>query len=89
LLAIPLCSPPPPPVPASRILPALAARVARNAGALQYFRLRPALPPALPPSGPDFTAPEDAPLKTQQVYDLVQTNLLSSRGYDVSAGCCW
>jgi hypothetical protein len=30
-------------------------------------RSRPSLPPQLPPNGPEFTAPDDAPLKTQQV----------------------
>jgi len=58
-------------VPAGRLLPALAARVKGNAGALELFRSLPRLPPALPASGADFTAPEDAPLKTKQVGGLV------------------
>ncbi|KAI8473166.1 MAG: thiamine diphosphate-binding protein [Monoraphidium minutum] len=69
-------------VPTSRMLPALAARVARNPGALAYFAGRPAVPPALPHSGPDFTAPDDAPLKTEQVYDEIKA-LLRTPGYDM------
>ena len=53
--------------PTAALLLALAGRVARNGGALEYFKARPAAPPELPPGGPDFTAPDGAPLKTQQV----------------------
>lgn len=57
-------------VPASRLLPALAARAKRNGGALAFFRALPAAPPALPGGGAELEAPEGAPLTTQQVGGL-------------------
>jgi hypothetical protein len=54
-------------VPTSAVLSVLAGRVKRNAGSLEFFAAQPKVSPELPHSGPDFTAPEDAPLKTQQV----------------------
>lgn len=43
----------------------------RNLGALKFFRSLPRVPPPMPPCGPEFTAPDDAPLKTQQVIGWV------------------
>lgn len=43
-------------------------------------RSRPAVPPELPPSGPDFTAPDDAPLKTKQVRGAWQRLVLMGGG---------
>ena len=63
--------------PTAALLLALAGRVARNGGALEYFKARPAAPPELPPGGPDFTAPEGAPLKTQQVGPVVRVGSVS------------
>ncbi|GBF93529.1 pyruvate decarboxylase-like [Raphidocelis subcapitata] len=70
-------------VPASKLLPALAARAKPNAGALAHFRALPAAPPALPGGGGEFEAPPGAPLTTRQVYDTIQAQLLSSPGHDL------
>lgn len=64
-------------VPTGRLLAALAGRVARNTGAIEHFRALPALPPALPPAGPEFSAPAGAPLTTEDLFDLAQSELLA------------
>lgn len=54
-------------VPSDRLLAALAPRVKYNPGALEHWRGLPKGPAVLPPNGPEFTAPDDAPLKTHEV----------------------
>lgn len=70
-------------VPTSRLLAALTQRVKRNPASLELFASLPRDGPELPSGGPDFTPPDDAPLKTQQLYEIVQTRLLASPGYDI------